>query len=145
MLPLCPLIVPRYIHYAIAEPSKNAELFDLAREVTRKTLNLGLLKDALLPIPPLVEQNEIVRRVEALFRLADAIEKCVASATARTEGLTQANLAKAFRGELVPTEAELAPREGREYEAALLLLERIKVKQEKAEAAPRARVRSMKA
>jgi type I restriction enzyme S subunit len=41
------------------------------------------------------------------------------------EKLAQSILAKAFRGELVPTEAELARREGREYEAAEKLLERI--------------------
>jgi type I restriction enzyme S subunit len=39
----------------------------------------------------------------------------------------------AFRGELVPTEAELARREGREYEPASVLLERIKKEREKAE------------
>jgi type I restriction enzyme S subunit len=35
-------------------------------------------------------------------------------------------LAKAFRGELAPTEAELARREGRPYESASELLARIK-------------------
>lgn len=35
-------------------------------------------------------------------------------------------LAKAFRGELAPTEAELARREGREYESAGVLLERVR-------------------
>lgn len=79
-----------------------------------------------LPLPPLEEQDEIVRRVEALFKLADTIEKRVAAATARAEKLTQAILAKAFRGELVPTEAELARREGRAYEAAAALLERVR-------------------
>jgi type I site-specific restriction endonuclease len=34
--------------------------------------------------------------------------------------------AKAFRGELVPTEAELARREGRAYEPASALLQRIR-------------------
>jgi len=67
-----------------------------------------------------------VRRVEALFRLADAIEKRVAAATTWADKLTQAILAKAFRGELVPTEAELARREGRDYEPASVLLERIR-------------------
>jgi type I restriction enzyme S subunit len=38
--------------------------------------------------------------------------------------LTQAILATAFRGELVPTEAELARREGRSYEPAGELLGR---------------------
>lgn len=40
--------------------------------------------------------------------------------------LTQSILAKAFRGELVPTEAELAKAEGRSYETAERLFMRIK-------------------
>jgi type I restriction enzyme S subunit len=67
-----------------------------------------------------------VRRVEALFKLADTIEQRVATARARAEKLPQAILAKAFRGELVPTEAELARSEGRDYERASELLERIR-------------------
>jgi type I restriction enzyme S subunit len=42
--------------------------------------------------------------------------------TKRADKLTQAILAKAFRGELVPTEAELARKEGRDYEPASVLL-----------------------
>jgi hypothetical protein len=63
-------------------------------------------------------------------KLAEAIEQCVAAATARVEKLTQAILAKEFRGELVPTEAELARREGRDYESASPLLERIRAVRE---------------
>lgn len=76
-------------------------------------------------LPPIEEQDEIVLRVEALFKAADTIEKRVAAATAQAEKLTQAILAKAFRGELVPTEAELARREGRTFETAAALLDRI--------------------
>ncbi|MBO0698441.1 MAG: hypothetical protein J2P46_08610 [Zavarzinella sp.] len=43
-------------------------------------------------------------------------------------------LARAFRGELVPTEAELARRDGRPYEPASALLDRIRA--ERAKAAP---------
>jgi type I restriction enzyme S subunit len=76
----------------------------------------------------------VVRRVEALFRLADAIEKRVAAARGRADKLTQAILARAFRGKLVPTEAELARREGRDYEPASVLLERIRAEREGKEA-----------
>jgi hypothetical protein len=69
--------------------------------------------------PPREEQQEIVRRVEALFKLADVIEKRVTAASLRAEKLTQAIFAKAFRGELVPTEAELARREGPEVWASI--------------------------
>ncbi|OPX70944.1 MAG: EcoKI restriction-modification system protein HsdS [Methanoregulaceae archaeon PtaB.Bin009] len=84
-----------------------------------------------MPIPPLPEQHEIVRRVESLFAVADRIEQRVAIGKERADRLTQAILAKAFRGELVPTEAELARREGREYEPAGVLLERILASREK--------------
>jgi type I restriction enzyme S subunit len=77
-------------------------------------------------VPPITEQHEIVRRVESMFKLADAVEKRLAAATMRANKLTQAILAKAFRGELVPTEAELARRERRPYESASDLLARIK-------------------
>ena len=40
--------------------------------------------------------------------------------------LTRAVLAKAFRGELVPTEAELARAEDRDYEPASVLLDRVR-------------------
>jgi type I restriction enzyme S subunit len=73
------------------------------------------------------------RRVGALFPLADVIEKRVAAATARADKLTQAILAKAIRGELVPTEAELARREGRVYETASVLLERIRAERQRTE------------
>ena len=64
--------------------------------------------------------------MSALFARADAIQARAAAALKRVEALAQAVLAKAFRGELVPTEAELARRENRAYESAGELLERIR-------------------
>lgn len=58
--------------------------------------------------------------------LAEAISKRTEQALAKTDKLTQSILAKALRGELVPTEAELARLEDRKYEPASVLLERIK-------------------
>ena len=89
-------------------------------------LVLKTIRAVEMPLPPLAEQHEIVRRVESLFALADEIERQVARGTRRVETITQSVLAKAFRGELVPTEAELARAEGRAYEPASALLERIK-------------------
>jgi type I restriction enzyme S subunit len=89
------------------------------------------IRSAPIELPTLPEQQEIVRRVETLFNLGDAIEKRLEAATKRTDKLTQAILAKAFRGELVPTEAELARKEGRDYEPASVLLKRIKEEREK--------------
>lgn len=84
------------------------------------------IKGQALALPPLAEQREIIRRASALLILADTIETRIAQATRRAGKLTQSTLARAFRGELVPTEAELARAEGRPYESAAELLERIR-------------------
>ena len=63
-------------------------------------MSIGDLGELLIPLPPVDEQEQIVRRVEALFKLADMIEKRVEVATKRAEKLTEAILAKAFRGDL---------------------------------------------
>jgi type I restriction enzyme S subunit len=72
-----------------------------------------------------------------MFKLADAVEKRVAVATARAERLTQAILAKVFRGGLVLTEAEPTHREGRPYESASELLARIKSERESKRKSPK--------
>jgi len=88
------------------------------------------IRKAPIKLPSLCEQQEIVRRGEALFKLANAIEERVAAASLKAGKMTRAILTKAFRGELVPTEAELARRDGRSYESASELLARIKADRE---------------
>jgi len=124
-------VLPKFVALALNAPATMEFIDTLKTGISDSGVNLTQAKflDLELAFPPVSEQHEIVRRVEGLFRLADAIEKRVGAATARTEKLTQAILAKAFRGELVLTEAELARREGRPYEPASVLLERIRAEQ----------------
>lgn len=93
--------------------------------VSQSNINASKLLTLPLPAPPLAEQEEIVRRMEALFGLADAIEKRVEAAWAQVEKLPRTILERAFRGELVPTEADLARYEGQEHEPAALLVAKI--------------------
>jgi type I restriction enzyme, S subunit len=71
-----------------------------------------------LPIPPVLEQREIARRVDQLFSLADQIEYRYATAKRYVDGLKQSILSKAFRGELLPQDPNDEP--------ASVLLERIR-------------------
>lgn len=120
------VVLPEFLVFVLNSPATLAVVRDLTGGTASPHLNVGEVKQFQVPLPPIPKQQEIVRRVEALFALADAIEQHIAAVRARAEGLTQAVLAKAFRGELVPTEAELARREGRDYEPASVLLERIR-------------------
>jgi len=88
-------------------------------------IKLPTLTEYPFPLPPLPEQEEIVRQVDKLFALSDKLGSHYQKAKARVDKLSQSILAKAFRGELVITEAELAEKEGRDFESAEKLLERI--------------------
>ena len=124
LIPDQDLCFAEYVEFFIRTTRANLDQF--APATAQKNINIGILNDVAVPLPPLAEQEEIVRRVEALFKLADMIENRVKAGTLLAEKMTQAILAEAFRGELVPTEAELARRDGRPYEPASALLARIK-------------------
>jgi type I restriction enzyme, S subunit len=120
-------------------------IFDRIHSASQGKLALHRIAALPIPLPPVEEQDEIVRRVETLFRIADAIETRVARSRRLADKLTQSILAKAFCGELVPTEAELARREGRDYEPASVLFERIEKQREAEKMMPKRRARASKA
>lgn len=124
---LTPSVFVDYVWIWLRSPLHGqAQLAEYFYGETKPGLSLQQVKAVWVNLPSLAEQQEIVRRLDALFKLADAIERRVAEAQRRVDRITQAILAKAFRGELVPTEAELARLEGRAFESAEELLERVR-------------------
>ncbi len=107
-----------------AEPARG-QMLERSMGVAQQKLSLARFREIRFRLPGIDEQAEIVRQVDRLFTLAGTIERHVAAAAARADKLPQAILSKAFSGELVPTEAELARAEGREYETAEALLARV--------------------
>ena len=93
--------------------------------VSQSNINSSKLRLMPVPTPPLSEQREIVRRIEARFQKLGKVEASMATGKAMAQKLGHAVLDKVFRGELVPTEAELARMEGRSYEPGWVLLGRI--------------------
>jgi type I restriction enzyme S subunit len=130
VLPIHNSLVADFVCYAIAANWSQKWLMQVSKGVAYMGVNIRDLKRIPIPVPPMAEQKEVVRRVRTLLVLADEIEQRVTAAMQRVDRLTQSVLSKAFRGELVPTEAELAQREGREYEPASVLLERIRKERE---------------
>jgi type I restriction enzyme S subunit len=130
VLPINNSLRPDFICYAIAANWSQMWLSQVSKGVAYTGVNIRDLKRLPVPVPPTTEQEEIVRRVKALFELAERIDQQASAATLKVGRLTQSILAKAFRGELVPTEAELARRESRDYEPASVLLERIRKNRE---------------
>lgn len=91
--------------------SRGLEYFLRSGKQTTNLASINKTMLAALPIhlPSAMEQTEIVRRVEALFALADRIEARCATARTQAQRLTPLVLAKAFRGELVPQDPSDEP------------------------------------
>ncbi len=78
-----------------------------------------------LPLPPLPEQRRIVAEIEKQFTRLDASVAALRRVQANLKRYRASVLAAACQGRLVPIEAEVARAEGRDYEPANQLLERI--------------------
>jgi type I restriction enzyme S subunit len=112
------VIKTRYLAIALEAPSTQYWLHEHYRGIDMPGLNLADVRRVPIPLPPLEEQREIVRRVEALFAFADRLEARYLAARKQVDKLTPSLLAKAFRGELVPQDPNDEP--------ASALLERIR-------------------
>ena len=85
----------------------------------------GFLNEATIPLPPLPEQRRIVAEIEKHFTRLDASVAALKRVQANLKRYRASVLKSACEGKLVPTEAELARSEGRDYEPADRLLEHI--------------------
>jgi type I restriction enzyme S subunit len=92
----------RFLLAAIEWPFTQHRIAEKARGAAIQHLSITDFARLPLPIPPLSEQQEIVFRLEALFKIADRIEARYQEVKSTVDHLTQSILTKAFRGELVP-------------------------------------------
>lgn len=129
--PYTKLTAPKFLKLVASAPSTLSQATEGVQSVGVPDLGVGKMKSFKIPMPPIDEQVEIVRRVEQLFAFSDQLEAKVASAKSRIDHLTQSILAKAFRGELVPQDPNDEP--------ASVLVERIKAQRAVAPKAKRAR------
>jgi type I restriction enzyme S subunit len=95
-----------------------AELEAFAPATAQKNINLETLSNVRVPLPSLVEQQEIIHRIEIALSWIDRLASEASNARNLIEHLDRAVLAKAFRGELVPQDPKDEPAE--------LLLKRIR-------------------
>jgi type I restriction enzyme S subunit len=72
-------------------------------------VNQDILNEVEFSLPPMKEQQEIIRRIETAFVWLDRVVTEHANASRLLPRLDQAILAKAFRGELVPQEPDEKP------------------------------------
>ncbi|MGV6482996.1 restriction endonuclease subunit S [Stenotrophomonas indicatrix] len=120
-----------YVLIALKAESTQRRMRAATKGVAVRGINIGDVRALQIPLPPRAEQERIVQNSDRLFAIADQLDERVEAAKRRVGNLTQALLAKAFRGELVPQD----PRD----EPASLLMERVRSDRAKAPKAKRDR------
>lgn len=93
--------------------------------ITVKHLSSFTVADLPLPLPPREEQERLADELEDYFSRLDEAVALLERVQRNLKRYRASVLKAAVEGRLVPTEAELARAEGRTYEPASVLLERI--------------------
>ena len=70
--------------------------FEATRTLAQPTLNIGLLEEIPIPLPPLAEQHRIVAMVDKLMALCDQLEQQLSQADQQRRRLLEAVLAEAL-------------------------------------------------
>lgn len=113
------------ITYALNSEAVKKQLKDLTKGTTRPRVNLSHIREVRIPLPPREEQSRIVAEIEKQFTRLDAAVAALKRVQANLKLYRAAVLKAACEGRLVRTEAEIARREGRSYEPASVLLDRV--------------------
>jgi type I restriction enzyme, S subunit len=115
----------RFCMYQFQAPSFQRQLREAARGTAQKGVYLKMLSNLTLGLAPRHEQDRIVAEIEKQFTRLDAAVAALERVQANLKRYRAAVLTAACEGRLVPTEAELARKEGRSYETGERLLARI--------------------
>jgi type I restriction enzyme S subunit len=116
---------PSYFVYVTRSAAVQRQIQGITQGVAQRKVSLERFRTVEYPVAPVPEQHRIVEAIESYFtRLDDAV--ATLERVQRNLKRYRASVLKAaVEGRLVPTEAELSRAEGRDYEPASVLLERI--------------------
>jgi len=92
------LLNPIYLHNLVLSPIFQDMIFSSTTGAGREGLPKNNLEQFLIPIIPLQEQKEIVKKIQNLFKVCDALEIEIQSSKKSSEQLMQAVLKEAFEG-----------------------------------------------
>ncbi len=118
-------VLPEWIYYRVRSRAFVQDVCGDVQGVVYPAIRPADVRRHELPIPPRAEQARIVESLESHFSRLDAAVASLEAAQRRLKAYRSSVLKAAVEGRLVPTEAELARKEGRSYEPTDVLLERI--------------------
>ena len=116
----------RYIYYFVSSQTFRKDASGhMTGAVGLRRVPSSYLEEQLIPLPHIDEQRRIVAELEKQFSRLDEAVANLQRVKANLKRYKASVLKDAVEGRLVPTEAELARREGRRFETGEQLLQRI--------------------
>jgi type I restriction enzyme S subunit len=95
-----PSLDRHYLAAVLESPAAQAFFRDATRTLAQPTLNVGLLGQVPIPLPPLPEQRRIVADVDRLHERMESLECLQVGVHAELGALLPSVLDSAFAGEL---------------------------------------------
>lgn len=95
-------VIGRYLAAYLASPYAQRWMKDQYVGLAMPRINVADARAIPVPVPPIEEQAEIVRRLDELLGVAQRVEEHLEVLERQLERTSQSILAKAFRGELAP-------------------------------------------
>jgi len=115
----------RFLAYFMATSAYRNKVSALAAGVNINNLKRDHIESLEMPLAPPAQQERIAQALDEEFTKLDSAITSLHRVQANLKRYRASVLKAAVEGRLVPTEAELARREGRAYEPAKVLLDRI--------------------
>ncbi len=100
-LSIHPSVSSEFVLFMLRSPDTLLRMQSAVKGVAVRGINIGDVRPLQIPLPPLPEQHEIVRRLSAAFARLDAAAAAHAATVAELDRLDQSLLARAFSGEMV--------------------------------------------
>jgi type I restriction enzyme, S subunit len=94
LIPLSKKANANYILNVVSSPYFTEATNENLRGIAYKGLNLGILSDFLIPLPPIEEQAIIISKVDQLMKLCDVLEQKVDAATGKQSELLNSVIAQ---------------------------------------------------
>ncbi|HEY8907226.1 MAG TPA: restriction endonuclease subunit S [Rhodoferax sp.] len=121
LVPKSGVATSSYLYYFM----QTVDLGTLSRATAVPSVRKSDVIELSIPLPPIAQQDEIVAELEKQFSRLDEAVANLQRVKANLKRYKASVLKDAVEGRLVPTEAELARREGRSFETGEQLLLRI--------------------
>lgn len=90
----------KYIMYFLLSDFGQHEIFKNMKATAQPSLSMETIRDIVIPIPEISEQEEIVNTLDVLLDKEDQNKRNVEMILEQIEKIKKSILAKAFRGEL---------------------------------------------